>query len=99
MRETISASILALSPQRIPRRILSPHNIFKTWPTAKGSLTLVWLLAQDDGIIPIPGTKEIQYLEENFSFLGVALNDQDNASMRTLVDAAGVVGGQGLVDT
>jgi aryl-alcohol dehydrogenase-like predicted oxidoreductase len=32
-----------------------------------GQITLAWLMAQGDDIIPIPGTKKIKYLEERKS--------------------------------
>lgn len=38
-----------------------------------GQLTLAWLLAQGDDVIPIPGTKKIKYLEENWVALQVQL--------------------------
>jgi aryl-alcohol dehydrogenase-like predicted oxidoreductase len=30
-----------------------------------GQLALAWVLAQDEDIVPIPGTKHVRYLEEN----------------------------------
>ena len=42
-----------------------------------GQLTLAWLLAQGDDIIPIPGTKRIKYLEENWGALNVKLSDEE----------------------
>jgi aryl-alcohol dehydrogenase-like predicted oxidoreductase len=40
-------------------------------------LALAWLLAQGDDIVPIPGTKRLQYLEENVGAVGVTLTDDD----------------------
>ena len=42
-----------------------------------GQLALAWLLAQGEDIIPIPGTKRRQYLEENVAALNVKLSAQD----------------------
>jgi aryl-alcohol dehydrogenase-like predicted oxidoreductase len=36
-------------------------------------LALAWLLAQGEDIVPIPGTKRIQYLEENIGALSLSL--------------------------
>jgi aryl-alcohol dehydrogenase-like predicted oxidoreductase len=36
-------------------------------------LALAWVLAQDDNIFPIPGTKHIKYLDENMGALNVKL--------------------------
>lgn len=40
-------------------------------------LALAWVLAQDDHIFPIPGTKRIKYLEENISALDIRLTNED----------------------
>ena len=40
-------------------------------------LSLAWVLAQDDFIFPIPGTKRIKYLEENIGALNVELTQKD----------------------
>ncbi|QGQ95090.1 aldo/keto reductase [Paenibacillus psychroresistens] len=40
-------------------------------------LALAWLLAQGDDIVPIPGTKQRAYLEENISVFNVVLTDSD----------------------
>ncbi len=40
-------------------------------------LALAWVMAQGDNIFPIPGTKRIQYLEENFGALRVSLSTEE----------------------
>jgi aryl-alcohol dehydrogenase-like predicted oxidoreductase len=40
-------------------------------------LALAWVLAQGDDIVPIPGTKRRQYLEENVGALEVQLTPED----------------------
>jgi len=40
-------------------------------------LALAWVLAQDDNIIPIPGTKRRKYLEENVAALNIELSPDD----------------------
>jgi aryl-alcohol dehydrogenase-like predicted oxidoreductase len=40
-------------------------------------LALAWVLAQGDDIVPIPGTKRVDYLEENISAHGVALTQEE----------------------
>ena len=37
-------------------------------------LALAWVLAQGEDIVPIPGTKHIQYLDENIGALDVKLS-------------------------
>ena len=42
-------------------------------------LALAWVLAQGRGIVPIPGTKRIRYLEENVAALEIHLTPDDLA--------------------
>jgi len=46
-------------------------------------LAIAWLLSQGDDIVPIPGTKQRKYLEENAAAAAIALTqaelDQINA--------------------
>lgn len=57
-----------------------------------GQLALAWLLAQGDDIIPIPGTKKLKYLEENFGSLKVHLTKEEVQEIREEVEKAEVVG-------
>jgi len=57
-----------------------------------GQLTLAWLLAQGEDIIPIPGTKKIKYLEENLGALDVKLTKDEEKQIRGLVENAEVHG-------
>lgn len=57
-----------------------------------GQLTLAWLLAQGDDIIPIPGTKKIKYLEENLGALDVKLTQGEEKEIRDMVEGAEVHG-------
>lgn len=47
-------------------------------------LALAWVLAQGDDIFPIPGTKRIQYLEENLGALDVHLTEDELAGIDAL---------------
>jgi aryl-alcohol dehydrogenase-like predicted oxidoreductase len=53
------------------------EQIAKEKKCTPSQLALAWLLAQGDGIIPIPGTKRRKYLEENAGALNVKLTPQD----------------------
>ncbi|TVY12832.1 Aldo-keto reductase yakc [NADP(+)] [Lachnellula arida] len=57
-----------------------------------GQLSLAWLLAQGDDIIPIPGTKKIKYLEENLGALDVKLSESEEREIRAEVEKAEVHG-------
>ena len=55
-------------------------------------LTLAWLMAQGDDIIPIPGTKKIKYLEENMGALDVKLTSKESNEIRKAIEDAEVHG-------
>ncbi|MCJ1447256.1 MAG: hypothetical protein MMC23_007767 [Stictis urceolatum] len=57
-----------------------------------GQLTLAWLMAQGEDIIPIPGTKKIKYLEENMGALDVKLSDDEIKEIRAAIEKCGVAG-------
>ena len=42
-----------------------------------GQLALAWLLHQGDDIVPIPGTKRREYLEENVAATDIELTEED----------------------
>jgi len=69
-------------------------NLAKNKGCTPGQLTLAWLLAQGDDIIPIPGTKKIKYLEENLGALNVKLTSEEEKEIRQLVENAEVHGGR-----
>lgn len=42
-----------------------------------GQLALAWVLAQGDDIVPIPGTKHVEYLKENIGAVDIELSPED----------------------
>ena len=50
-----------------------------------GQLALAWLLQGGDDIVPIPGTKRREYLEENVAATNIELTDED---LRRIEEAA-----------
>ena len=53
------------------------QEISKRKRCTPAQLALAWLLAQGDDIVPIPGTKQRRYLEENLESLEVELTPAD----------------------
>ncbi|MFG2958266.1 aldo/keto reductase [Streptomyces sp. NPDC048291] len=51
-------------------------------------LALAWVLAQGDGIVPIPGTKRVTYLEQNAGAVDVELTKEDLARIEAEVPRA-----------
>jgi len=57
-----------------------------------GQVALAWVHAQGEDVVPIPGTKRIEYLEQNVAALDVRLTDDELARLDGL--AAKVAGGR-----
>ncbi len=57
-----------------------------------GQLALAWLLAQGDDIVPIPGTKRREYLEENAGAAGVSLTEDNLASIEEAMPRGSAAG-------
>ncbi|MSP03676.1 MAG: aldo/keto reductase [Acetobacteraceae bacterium] len=57
-----------------------------------GELALAWLLAQGEDVIPIPGTKRIERLDENIGALAVHLSAADVARIATAVPPGSAAG-------
>ena len=57
-----------------------------------GQLALAWLLRQGDDIVPIPGTKRRERLEENAAAADVTLTDEDLKRIEEAVPRGSVAG-------
>jgi aryl-alcohol dehydrogenase-like predicted oxidoreductase len=53
---------------------------------------LAWLLARGNDVLPIPGTKRVQYLEENVAADDIQLTEQQLARLTTALDDHTVAG-------
>ncbi|KAN0107984.1 putative aldo-keto reductase [Hyaloscypha variabilis] len=83
------------SPENFPKNLKLVEGIKKIAEKkgcTAGQLSLAWLLAQGDDVIPIPGTKKVKYLEENLGALEVVLSGEEEREIRGLVEAAEVHG-------
>ena len=49
-------------------------------------VALAWVLAQGSDIVPIPGTKRVEYLEQNVGALDIALTDDELSRLDRLAD-------------
>ena len=69
-----------------------------------GQVALAWLLAQQPWIVPIPGTRRLERLQENAAATNVGLSADEIAQLDALAATAGVAGDRynemhmGLVD-
>ena len=57
-----------------------------------GQVALAWLLAQQAWIVPIPGTRRRERLDENVAASQVALSADEVAGLDTLASRVGVPG-------
>jgi aryl-alcohol dehydrogenase-like predicted oxidoreductase len=57
-----------------------------------GQLALAWLLAQGPDVIPIPGTKRKERLEENLGALAVQLSESDIGEISDAIPAGSAAG-------
>jgi aryl-alcohol dehydrogenase-like predicted oxidoreductase len=84
--------------RRLPRysaenfpRIIEAVNYLQEIATAHNAtaaqVCIAWLLAQGNDIIPIPGSKQIKYVEENWFAKDIHLSTGEIGRIRELVDA------------
>lgn len=58
-------------------------TIARAHEASPAQIALAWLLAKGPDIVPIPGTKRKQYLDDNIGALSVRLDEADLASLDT----------------
>uniref|UniRef100_A0A8H8CGA7 NADP-dependent oxidoreductase domain-containing protein n=1 Tax=Psilocybe cubensis TaxID=181762 RepID=A0A8H8CGA7_PSICU len=58
------------------------QDIAKAHNATPGQVTLAWILAQGEDIIPIPGTKTVKYLSENAGAVNFKLTAEEIKSIR-----------------
>lgn len=73
-------------PQNLPHNlalldIIEP--IAQKHAATVGQIALAWLSAQYDKLVPIPGTKQQKYLEENVKAVNIVLSSDDLALLNT----------------
>jgi aryl-alcohol dehydrogenase-like predicted oxidoreductase len=57
-----------------------------------GQIALAWLLAQGPDVVPIPGTKRVERLDENLGALDVALSPDDVARLSSALPPGAAAG-------
>lgn len=55
-------------------------------------LAIAWVMAQDDHIFPIPGTKRLMYLEENVGAIDVQLTEDELKEIDTILPPEAIAG-------
>jgi aryl-alcohol dehydrogenase-like predicted oxidoreductase len=57
-----------------------------------GQLALAWVMAQGDDIVPIPGTKRRNYLDENIAAAAVVISEAEKAEIDAALPRGAAVG-------
>lgn len=68
------------------------RRLAETKGASSGQVALAWLLAQQPWIVPIPGTRRIQRVEENAAATTVPLSADERADLDALARQVGVLG-------
>ncbi|MCD9025247.1 aldo/keto reductase [Cohnella sp. NL03-T5] len=55
---------------------------------------MAWLLAQGDHIVPIPGTKRLERVQENIGALQISLTEDDLAEIERISPKGSAAGGR-----
>jgi aryl-alcohol dehydrogenase-like predicted oxidoreductase len=88
-------SLPQFSGENLDRNIALVERVIglaKTLGVTPVQVALAWLLAQDEHIAPIPGTKRVKYLEENAGAAAVTLFADQLAEIDSAVPAGAVSG-------
>ena len=56
-------------------------DLARTVGCTPGQLSLAWVLAQWEGVLPIPGTKKRRYLDENAAAVDIRLSPEQLAAI------------------
>jgi aryl-alcohol dehydrogenase-like predicted oxidoreductase len=75
---------------------LQTTNMLEVFAKEKGitaaQLSLAWLLAQGEDVVPIPGTKRRKYLQENAAAANIQLSSSDLAAINEILTKNAVAG-------
>ncbi|MEC5148103.1 aldo/keto reductase [Chitinophaga sp. 212800010-3] len=75
---------------------LQTTNALEVFAKEKGitaaQLSLAWLLAQGEDVVPIPGTKRRKYLQENAAAANIQLSSSDLAAINEILTKNAVAG-------
>lgn len=75
--------------ERNKRLVEQVEEVARSAGATNAQVALAWVLAQGDNVVPIPGTKHIEYLQENVAASKIALNSEDLRRLDAVEAAAG----------
>jgi aryl-alcohol dehydrogenase-like predicted oxidoreductase len=65
------------------------ENVASRHGATLGQVAIAWVLAQGEHVLPIPGTKRLNYLEENIAAASLSLPEADLAALNAAPPAVG----------
>src|SRR5450432_1888457 len=92
MRKTISPRFEAENLDQNLKVVARLKEIANDKVITPSQLALAWVLAQGDDMVPIPGTKRREFLEENIGAINVTLTPQDLARIDEVAPKGAAVG-------
>jgi len=71
------------------------HDVARRKKATPAQIALAWLLAQEPWIVPIPGTRKLERLDENLGAAGIELTSDDLCEIDTATSRIKVQGARG----
>ncbi|MEU4806660.1 aldo/keto reductase [Actinosynnema sp. NPDC023587] len=65
------------------------HDVAERIGATPAQVAVAWVLAQDEKVVPIPGTKKVRWLEENAAAAELELSERDLKEIEALPDPMG----------
>ncbi|RIA84189.1 oxidoreductase [Glomus cerebriforme] len=68
------------------------HEFANKKGVTPSQLCLAWVISQGDNIIAIPGSRKLEYLEENFGTANVQLSSEELSEIRQIINSIEITG-------
>lgn len=78
----------------ITKLVRKLEEVAKSYGSSPAQIALAWLLAQDVGVVPIPGTKSPTRMDENAAAALIELKEQELLDIRDIAESLEVEGAQ-----
>nr|WP_242511748.1 aldo/keto reductase [Cellulomonas sp. HLT2-17] len=78
-----------LAPHRSSRPAARVHALAASKGATVAQVALAWLLAQGEQIVPIPGTRSAQRVEENTGAADLTLSEGDLTRIKEILPSGG----------
>ena len=89
------SAIPRFSPQNLKHNVVIAELVQEVAAgkhTSPARIALAWLMAQGPNIVPIPGTKTVERLEENIGAAGIVFSQTELDNIRHRLDQIAIIG-------